>query len=123
MLKKWNLIKHAKVNFPFALFLIQHQLHRVGYAVGNNPWKTIIISLICCVLCFIGNTEYQVENRGFKNWVSQTSDAIKHKDWVDEEFKATFRTVSVLLEKDDQRNILTGEAIKHVSVLFVSLFT
>ena len=88
---------------------------RLGYVVGNNPWKTIIISLIICALCLIGMKDYEIENRGFKNWVSQTSDAIKHKNWVDEVFPAKFRIVNVIMEVSTPgTTILTGDAVRKV---------
>jgi len=84
----------------------------IGYTVGSNPWKTIIISLICAGLCVIGILEYTVENRGEENWVSQSSDSLKHKDWVEERFPAAFRPIALMLRTSDVNgDILTKQGL------------
>ena len=84
--------------------------------VATHPIKTIIISIVCSCLCLIGLLDYTVENRGEKLWVSQSSDSLKHKDWVEDKFPAQFRSISVMLEKKDG-NILTKDGLKKVSIL------
>lgn len=64
----------------------------------------------------IGILEYTVENRGEENWVSQSSDSLKHKDWVEEKFPAAFRIVSVMLRKQDGGDILTKQGLLDVSL-------
>ena len=62
-------------------------------------------------LCVVGVLELQSENRGEKNWVSQTSDPIKHNDWIAEVFPIPSRTVNLLLEKSDSGDLLTKDGL------------
>lgn len=54
------------------------------------------------------------ENRGEKLWVSQSSDPIKHKDWIDEVFPINFREAGLILEMENGGNVLTPTALKKV---------
>ena len=81
--------------------------------VATHPVKTIIIAIVCCCLCLIGLLDYTVENRGDKLWVSQSSDSLKHKDWVEDKFPAEFRTITAMLE-NKRGNILTKDGLKKV---------
>ncbi|XP_066915627.1 patched domain-containing protein 3-like [Clytia hemisphaerica] len=83
----------------------------IGRGVANNPWKVIIISLVLSLLCMVGVLELQSENRGEKNWVSQTSDPIKHKEWIDDVFPIPSRTSKLLLEKKDGSDLLTRDGL------------
>lgn len=69
-----------------------------------------------------GILEYKVENRGEKLWVSQSSDSLKHKDWVGEKFPAQSRPCTVMLERQGG-NVLTRQSLEDVSWLemFISL--
>ena len=67
--------------------------------VARNPIKVILISLLVSFLCIAGITELEEENRGEKNWVSQTSDPIKHKEWIDDVFPLATRSSGLLLER------------------------
>ena len=87
---------------------------RIGNIVANNPWKTILISLICAGLCTLGLLEYSVENRGEKNWVSQSSVTLDYKDWIDETFPKKFRQINVMIESGE--NILTAKGMLAVSI-------
>jgi len=57
--------------------------------------------------------ELQTENRGEKNWVSQTSDPIKHKEWIDVVFPLSSRSVG-MLERGDGGNLLTKKGLLKV---------
>ena len=81
--------------------------------VATHPIKTVIIAIVCSCLCLIGLQDYTVENRGDKLWVSQSSDSLKHKDWVEDKFPAEFRTISVMLENKGE-SILTNDGLKKV---------
>ena len=59
----------------------------------------------------VGILELQSENRGEKNWVSQTSDPIKHKEWIDDVFPIPSRTSKLLLEKKDGSDLLTRDGL------------
>ena len=72
-----------------------------------------MISLICAGLCTLGLIEYSVENRGEKNWVSQSSVTLDYKDWIDETFPKKFRQISVMVESSE--NILTEKGMLAVS--------
>ena len=61
-----------------------------------------------------GMLEYAVENRGEKLWVDQSSEAIKHKDWVDENFGVKFRASHIMYE-DATGNVLTSKGLLAVS--------
>ena len=88
---------------------------RVGFSVATHPWKVILISLTIGLLCVVGVVELEEENRGEKNWVSQTSDPIKHKEWVDEVFPIAFREEGLLLETSNEGNVLTPQALLKVN--------
>ena len=79
--------------------------------MANNPWKVIIVALVLSAACMIGILELQTENRGEKNWVSQTSDPIKHKEWIDDVFPIPSRTSKILLERKDGADLLTREGL------------
>ena len=85
--------------------------HRLGLIVARNPWKVIGISLLISALCIIGVLNLQTENRGEKNWVSQSSDPVKHKDWIDKVFPIPSRAVNLFLERSDRGNILTRDGL------------
>ena len=85
--------------------------YRVGLTVARNPWIVIVISLSVSALCIVGVLELQSENRGEKNWVSQSSDPIKHNDWIAEVFPIPSRTVNLLLEKSDSSDLLTRNGL------------
>ena len=73
-----------------------------------------MISLICAGLFTLGLLEYSVENRGEKNWVSQSSVTLDYKDWIDETFPKKFRQISVMVESSE--NILTAKGMLAVSI-------
>ncbi|XP_066936303.1 patched domain-containing protein 3-like [Clytia hemisphaerica] len=83
----------------------------IGRIVANNPWPVILIALTISGLCMVGIIELQTENRGEKNWVSQTSDPVKHKEWVDDVFPIPSRTSKLLLEKKDGSDLLTRDGL------------
>ena len=65
------------------------------------------------LLCVIGVIEYQEEDRGFKNWFSQSSDSIKHKEWLEINLPAEFQEAFVILEIKSG-NILTPKSMAKV---------
>lgn len=79
--------------------------------VASYPWIVIMISLMVSGLCVVGVLELQSENRGEKNWVSQSSDPIKHNDWIADVFPIPSRMVNLLLEKSDSSNLLTKDGL------------
>ncbi|XP_066910125.1 NPC1-like intracellular cholesterol transporter 1 [Clytia hemisphaerica] len=83
----------------------------VGLKVAMNPVKVILISLLVSFLCIAGITELEEENRGEKNWVSQSSDPIKHKEWIDDVFPLATRSSGLLLESTGQSNLLTRDGL------------
>ena len=105
---------HTAFEWPHNFYFLFSFFIRIGNIVANNPWKTILISLICAGLCTLGLLEYSVENRGEKNWVSQSSVTLDYKDWIDETSPKKFRQISVMVESSE--NILTAKGMLAVSI-------
>lgn len=91
--------------------VLENTFASIGFTVATHPWKTILIALLISGLCMTGILEYKVENRGEKLWVSQSSDSLKHKDWVGEKFPAQSRPCTVMLERQGG-NVLTRQSLE-----------
>lgn len=99
---------------------LENAFAKIGFVVATHPWKTILISLLVTGLCLIGVVEYEVENRGEKLWVSQSSDSLKHKDWVEEIFPSQYREVAIMLEKPSE-NILTPQGLEELYKVYEAI--
>jgi predicted RND superfamily exporter protein len=88
---------------------------RIGRSVGNNPWKSVLIPLLVCLLLCGGLVTLELENDGTKLWTPQETVSKANEDFVDEAFGAAARFGDLFAKDANGGNVLT---IDHVRDLF-----
>ena len=62
----------------------------------------------------IGIIEMKTENRPEKNLISQDSNPVKNKEWVNKVFPLKIRHASLMIERTNGGNVLTKDTLLQV---------
>lgn len=90
---------------------IERFFQRTGSFIGNRPWWLMLASIVVLVICLVGLTQFEEENRGEKLWVPGGTQAQEDKDFVEDNYLKFARFQQVLLSRIPRGdNVLTREA-------------
>merc|ERR1711871_654497 len=77
---------------------MQRFFYFLGWNIANNPWKTIIGSILLVVAMGAGFARFKSENRQDKLWVPQDSVAIIHQDFIRSNYASEMRRNMIIEE-------------------------
>lgn len=78
---------------------ISSQFHKVGYAVGRNPKKTLLLTILLTAICGAGFMRFTTEDRAEKLWVPQNTMAEIETNVNEKYFPPESRFNSVIVKK------------------------
>lgn len=85
--------------------------------------KTILIVLVITGACAVGLLKFKEESDGTKLWVPQDALAVKHQQWVGDEFPSNSLFTTVMLTAPNVLTPAVFEQVRHwISLIFKIIF-